>query len=98
MRGLLSSLPPTIVSRKWVCHVSSAVDVAERRRDAALGHDRVGLAEQRLAHEPDVRAGRLGLDRGPQAGAAGADDEDVERVGLDLVERLRSRATRRPGA
>ena len=23
MRGLLSSLPPTIVSRKWVCHESS---------------------------------------------------------------------------
>src|SRR4051812_23297307 len=23
MRGLLSSLPPTIVSRKWVCHLSS---------------------------------------------------------------------------
>ncbi len=22
MRGLLSSLPPTIVSRKWTCHVS----------------------------------------------------------------------------
>ena len=44
-------------------------DVAERRRDAALGHDRVGLAEERLADEPDVRARRLGLDRRAQAGA-----------------------------
>ena len=52
-------------------------DVGERRRDAALGHDRVGLAEQRLADEPDVRAGGPRLDRRPQPGAAGADDEDV---------------------
>ena len=51
----------------------------ERRRDAALGHDRVGLAEERLADEPDVRAGRLRLDGRPKAGPAGADHEDVVR-------------------
>ena len=64
--------------------MSAGGDVGERRRDAALGHDRVGLAEQRLADEPDVRAGGLGLDRGAQAGAAGADDEDVVRADLRL--------------
>ena len=29
----------------------AVVDVGERRRDAALGHDRVGLAQQRLADD-----------------------------------------------
>ena len=57
--------------------------VAERRRDAALGHDRVGLAEQRLADEADIRPGGLRLDGGPEAGAAGADDEHVVRVRLE---------------
>ena len=55
----------------------AVVDVGERRRDAAFGHDGVGLAEQRLAQQPDPRAGRGRLDRGPQPGPAGADDEDV---------------------
>ena len=36
----------------------AAATCAERRRDAALGHHRVGLAEQRLADEPDGRARR----------------------------------------
>ena len=57
MRGLLRSLPPTIVSRKWICQVSARGDVAEGRGHAALGHHRVGLAEQRLADEPDVAPG-----------------------------------------
>ena len=83
MRGLFSSLPPTIVSRKWICQESVAATFAERRRDAAFGHDGVGLAEQRLADQRDARAGRARLDRGTQPGAAGADDEDVVRVGLD---------------
>ena len=58
------------------------VDVAERRRDAALGHDRVRLAEERLAHERRLRARGRRLDGGPQAGAAGADDDDVELMSL----------------
>ena len=33
--------------------VVAVIDVGERRGDAALGHDGVRLAEQRLAHEPD---------------------------------------------
>ncbi len=56
IRGLFRYLPPTIVSRKWTCHVIVRRDVPQRRRDATLGHDRMRLAEQRLAHEPDVRA------------------------------------------
>ena len=55
----------------------AVVHVGERRRDAAFGHDGVGLAEQRLAQQPDPRAGRGRLDRRAQSGAAGADDEDV---------------------
>ena len=70
------------------------VDVPERRRDAALGHHGVGLAQERLAHEADRRPGCLGLDRCPEPGAAGADDEDVDGVRLDLVERLRSQHER----
>ena len=45
------------------------VDVAHRRRDAALGHHRVGLAEERLADEPDRRA-RAPRPRSPPAGPA----------------------------
>jgi hypothetical protein len=65
------------------------VNVGEGRRDAALGHHRVGLAEQRLAHEPDARPRVVGLDRRAEPGAAGANDEDVDGVRLDLVVRLR---------
>ena len=52
-------------------------DVAHGRRDAALGHHGVGLAEERLADQrgPDP-AGR-GLDGRAQPRAAGADDDDV---------------------
>ena len=39
------------------------VDVAQRGGDATFGHDRVGLAQQRLAHDGHLRAGRRGLDR-----------------------------------
>jgi hypothetical protein len=57
--------------------VVAVVDVAHRRRDAALRHHRVRLAEQRLGDDADARAVRRGFDRGAQAGAARADDEDV---------------------
>ena len=58
------------------------VDVAQRRRDAALGHDGVGLAEQGLADDTDARSGGCGLDRGPQPGAPGANHEHVGRQRL----------------
>ena len=38
--------------------VVAVVHVGQRRGDAALGHHRVRLAEQRLADEPDRHAGR----------------------------------------
>ena len=61
--------------------------MAEGRGDAALGHHRVRLAEERLADEADVRAGGLRLDRGPQSGAAGPDDEDVVPMRLERSHR-----------
>ena len=64
--------------------VVALVDVAHRGGHAALGHDGVRLAEQRLADEPDGDARRRRFDRGAQAGAAGADDEHVVLVGLEL--------------
>ncbi len=59
------------------------VDVRERRGHAAFGHHRVGLAQQRLADHAHRQAGVDGGDRGTQAGAAGADDEDIVGSGLD---------------
>ena len=57
-------------------------DVAHGRRRPALGHDGVGLAQERLAHEGGPQAPLLGLDGGPHTGATGADDDDVEIVGF----------------
>jgi hypothetical protein len=53
--------------------------VAQRRGDAALGHDGVRLAEQRLADERGAGAHAPSLDGRAQPGAARADDEDVVR-------------------
>ena len=64
--------------------VVAVVDVRHRGGHAALGHDRVGLAEQRLADEADRRARGRRLDGGAQAGAARADDDDVVLVGLQV--------------
>ncbi len=61
------------------------VDVPHRGGRAALGHDRVGLAEQRLADDRGPLALLAGLDRGPQAGPARADDDDVVLVALYVV-------------
>ena len=52
----------------------AGIDGGQRRRDAALGHDRVGLAQQGFADEPGLASGRRGLDGGPQSRSAGADD------------------------
>ena len=57
-------------------------DVAHGGGHAALGHDRVGLAQQRLADERRAQATLLGLDGGAQPGAAGPDDDDVVVVRL----------------
>ena len=64
--------------------VVAIVGGRERGRDPALGHHGVGLAQQRLADERDARAGRGGLDRGPEPGAASSDDQDVARDGAEV--------------
>ncbi len=61
--------------------------VAHGGGHAALGHDGVRLAQQRLADHRHPQAALLGLDDGAQPGAAGADDDDVVVVGL-VVEGL----------
>ena len=58
--------------------------VAERRGHAAFGHDRVRLAEQRLADQAHARPFGARLDRGPQPGAARPDDQYVVLVPLEL--------------
>jgi len=64
--------------------VVAVVGVGERRGDAAFRHDRVRLAEQRLAYQAHRDTSRSRLDRRTQAGAAGADDQNVVLVGLVL--------------
>ena len=67
------------------------VEVGHRRGDAALGHDRVRLAEQGLADDGGARAGLVGFDRGPQARTPRPDDDDVVVVPLELHQKnLRS--------
>ena len=61
----------------------TVIDVGERRRDAALGHDRVGLAQQRFAGDAHRRSCLSRGDGGAEAGPAGPDDEDVVLMGLD---------------
>ena len=57
--------------------VVAVIDVGQSGGDAAFGHDGVRLAEQRFADQADGDAGGGGFDGGPQAGAAGADDQYV---------------------
>ena len=64
--------------------VVAVVHVAERRGHAALGHDRVRLAEERLAHQPDLRSGSGRGDCGTEPGAAGTDHQHVVVEGLVL--------------
>ena len=74
-------------------------DVAEGRRDAAFGHHRVGLAQQRLADQPDIGPRVRRGDRGTQPRAPGADDQDVVRTLLGAVAHRRiDRSTNQPAA
>ena len=65
----------------------AVVDVGQRRGDAAFRHHGVRLAEERLADESDRCAGAGRCDRGAEAGAAGADDQDVVLEGLVVSHR-----------
>ena len=60
------------------------VGVAHRRGAAALGHHRVGLAEQRLGHHRDLQAAFARLDDRAQTRAAGTDHDHVVGVPFDL--------------
>ena len=60
------------------------VHVGERRGDAAFGHDRVRLAEERLADQADLDAGGGCFNGRAQAGAACADDENVVFVRFEI--------------
>jgi hypothetical protein len=53
------------------------VDIAQRGGRAALGHDGVRLAKERLADHAHRHPGGPRSDGGPEAGAAGAHDQDV---------------------
>ena len=57
--------------------VVAVVHVGERCSDPALGHHRVGLAEERFADDGDGHALGGGLDRGAQSGAACANHQDI---------------------
>ena len=72
-----------MVSRKWTCQLSSGVHIAHGGRDAALGHHRVRLAEQRLADHGRTGAALARLDGGAQARAPGADHDDVPLLPVD---------------
>ena len=69
--------------RKMHAPIIAIVDIREGGGNAAFGHDRVGLAEQRLAHDGHLRTGGGGLDRGAQTGAAGPDHEHVGGQGFE---------------
>src|SRR5215208_5097475 len=53
------------------------VDVPDRGRDAALGHDGVGLAQQALGNDADRQTVLGRRDSGPETRSSGADDQDV---------------------
>ncbi len=55
------------------------VDVPEGRRDSSLGHHRVSLPHQDLRYYERARATVEGLDRGPETGAARADNQHIAR-------------------
>ncbi len=72
--------------------VVAVVHVGQRRRHAALGHDGVRLAEQRLADQADRHARGRRFDRRAQSRTAGADDQHV--VFVSLVVRHQNAAYR----
>ena len=71
-----------------VVHVPAPVvlvHVAERRRNAALGRDRVRAGRKYLGDAGGAQARFAAADHGAQAGAAGADDHDVVGVVFDRI-------------
>ena len=91
MRQLLTYWPPRIVSAKWTFQLSRSSTLASAAAMPPSAITVCALPSSDLQIEADLDAGRRRLDRRAQAGAAGADDEDVVVVGLE-VHRSQSRA------
>ena len=89
MRQLLTYWPPRIVSAKCTFQLSRSSTFASAAATPAFGHDRVGLAEERLADQADLHAGRRGLDGRAQPGAAGANHQHVVFVRFESRHRMR---------
>jgi hypothetical protein len=63
--------------REMNAPVIAVVDIGERRRDAAFGHDRVRFAQERLADQANRDSGRGSFDRRSETGATGADHQHI---------------------
>jgi hypothetical protein len=61
--GVVEELPASQAVAEVNLPAVLGVDVAHGSRDATLGHDRVGLAEQRLAQDRDAQTLLARLDR-----------------------------------
>jgi hypothetical protein len=59
------------------------VQVAKRRGDPALGHNRMRLAQQRLTDDRDVGPHRRSFDSGAKASTSGPNHQDV--VAVDAI-------------
>ena len=84
--GVLVAEPVGALHR--VVHVPAPVvrpHVAERRGDAALRRDRVRARGKHLRHARRLEAGLGAAERCAQAGAAGADDDDIVGVIVDGI-------------
>src|SRR6185437_4798638 len=62
--------------------IVAVIHLAHGGGHAALGHDGVGLAEQRFGDDADLHPGGGGFDGSAQPGAAGADHQHVVFVGF----------------
>ena len=86
IRGLLSSLPPTIVSRKWTCQESCSATLPSAAATPPSAITVWALPRSDLQTSPTFAPWRRRLDRRPQAGSPGPDHQDVVGVALgDLV-------------
>ena len=92
VRGLLGVKlgHPPLVEKLTAAHgvaevnlpVVAGVDIAEGRRSTTFSHDRVGLAEERLADDARVEALPGTLDGSAKTSTTGTDDDDVVLDGL----------------
>ena len=84
MKALVDDLPAALGVTEVNPPVVTVIDVGERRRDAAFGHDRVRFAQKRLAHDADRDSRRGGFNCRSQARAARSYNQHVVFVLLVL--------------